>query len=180
MRERWMIGLVAAITVIGVGGIGFAAFTTTATVNGTATGGTEELHWSGSPTVAPTGSVTGCAPSFSDYDGTGDIAMSIAATGFAPGDTCTVTETLVNGGSVGLTVATGPAAITGVTNVNSNTCQANEWTATSTVNDASSTTLAPSGTTLYTITVGLNSNAGNECQGATATFSDTLTGTSFA
>lgn len=175
MRGNWLLGLVTVVALVGAGGIGFAAFTTTATVNGSATGGTAELHWSGTPSTSASGYVTGCSPSFGTSDGIGATVMTIAAAGFAPGDSCTVTENLVNGGTVGLTFTSAPT-ITGITNGNG--CGTNEWTIGDNV--ASSGNQAPGSTFAFTVTVTLNSGAGNECQGAVAALSDVVTGTSYA
>lgn len=180
MGSRMVLAMVAAIAIVAVGGIGFATFTATATVNGTATGGTAELHWSGAPTYAyGSGYVTGCSPSFSGYDGTGDTVMTINAAGFAPGDYCQITETIVNGGTVGVTLSSSPG-ITGVTQAPGapyGICYGYEWGLTDTVSGQS---LAPGGSTSLTFTVSLSGSAGNECQGAVASFSDAITGTSYA
>jgi len=177
MGTRALMGLVAVIAVVAVGGIGFAAFTANAYVNGNATGGIAEVHFSGSPTVVNTGYST-CTVGFSSYDDYygDDNVMSITAGAFAPGDYCQVSENAVNGGSVALTVTSGGPSITGVSGGAG--CGGNEWTVTDNGpwgNQAPGATFGP-----VTLKIVLNSNAGNECQGATASFSDTITGTSYA
>lgn len=178
MGKRWMLGLVAVFAVVAVGGIGFAQFTANAYVNGSATGGIAEIHFSGSPTVTNTG-YTSCSPGFSSYNDVYgyDNVMTITANYFAPGDWCQVSEYAVNGGSVGLSVSSGSGPyITGVSG-GSGFCTASEWTIT---DNGPWGDVAPGGTFVVTVTVTLNSGAGNECQGATAGLSDTLTGTSYA
>ncbi len=177
MGKKVMMGLVALVAVIGVAGIGFAAFSANAYVNGTATGGIAEVHFSGAPTIANSG-YTSCSVGFGSYQ---DVlsdpnVMTITAGAFAPGDYCQVTETAVNGGSVGLTVTSNGGAITGISGGSG--CGANEWT----ISDSGPAfgNQAPGATFPVTVTIQLNSGAGNECQGATASFSDTLTGVSYA
>ena len=177
MGSRMVLAMVAAIAIVAVGGIGFAAFTANAYVNGNATAGYAEVHFSGPYSTSVSGQVI-CSASFSssgDYL-SDDNVMTITATGFAPGDYCTVSESAVNGGTVGETVSsTGPAigTISGGSG-----CGSNEWTAT---DNGPWGSVGPGGTIDYvTVTISLNSNAGNECQGATAPFSDTLTAVSYA
>lgn len=43
MAQRWLIGVIAAFAVIGMAGVGFSAFTATATVNGSASAATVEI-----------------------------------------------------------------------------------------------------------------------------------------
>jgi hypothetical protein len=172
MGNRLVLAMVAAVVLVAVGGIGFAAFTATATVNGTATGGTAELYWSGSPAVYTSGYVMGCAPSFSGSPAT---VMTLAPTGFAPGDYCQVYETLVNGGNVGVTLSSAPT-ITGISGGSG--CTTGEWTISD--NSGAAPALAPGNTYSFEVTVSLNSGVTNECQGATASISDVVTGTSFA
>ena len=177
MRNKGLVAIAAIVAVVAVGGIGFAAFTANAYVQGTATAGTAEIHFSGSPTVTPYGSYVSCGTaSFSSYqDPLSDYnVMTVAPTGLAPGDNCAYTETAVNGGTVGFSVtsAFGTPTVSG-----GNGCILGNWTYT---DNGPWGNVAPSGTFSVTVTVGLISGAGNACQGATLTFSDTLTGTSYA
>jgi hypothetical protein len=177
MGNRLVLTMVAAVAIVAVGGIGFAAFTANAYVNGTATGGLAEIHFSGSATVTPYGSYVSCGtPSFSSYGDplSDDNVMTVAGTGFAPGDSCTYTETGVNGGSVGVNVA---SAFGGQSISGGSGCTTSEW---SLSDNGPWAGVGPSGTFPVSVTVTLSSGAGNECQGATLSFSDTLTGTSYA
>ena len=177
--------MAAIVAVVAVGGIGFAAFTANAYVNGSATGGIAEIHWAGSPTETPTGYVSCPAPTYSSYQDAlaANNVLAFAATGFAPGDSCTVADTAVNGGSVGISVVStiGSFSISG-----GNGCTASEWTMTDSggasygVSHGSFGNQAPGATFSVSVTVTLNSGAGNECQSATLSFSDVLTGTSYA
>ena len=177
MSNKGLIALATIVAVVAVGGIGFAAFTANAYVNGTATGGLAEIHFSGAATVTPTGSYVSCGtPSFSSYGDplSDDNVMTIAATSFAPGDSCKYVETGVNGGSVGVNVgsAFGSESISGGSG-----CTVSEWTLS---DNGPWNGVGPSGTFGVSVTVTLNSGVGNECQGAQLSFTDTLTGTSYA
>lgn len=177
MGKRWLLGLVAVVAVAAVGGVGFAQFTANAYVNGSATGGIAEVHFSGSPGVTNSG-YTSCSVGFSSYnDYYGyDNVMTISAGSFAPGDYCTVSEYAVNGGSVGLSVTSSGPSITGISGGSG--CAAWEW---SVSDNGPWGDVAPGGTFgPVSVTISLWSGAGNECQGATASFSDTITGTSYA
>lgn len=180
MGSRMVLAMVAAIAIVAVGGIGFAAFTANAYVNGTAGAGYAEVHFSGAYSTVVSGQVI-CSAGFSssgDYLGD-DNVMTITASEFAPGDYCTVTESAVNGGTVGETVTSSGAAITGVSG--GDMCGGNEWTTYDNAYPGENYgSYAPGGSFSVSVTIELNSNAGNECQGATASFSDTLTGTSYA
>jgi hypothetical protein len=177
MGNRLVLAMVAAVAIVAVGGIGFAAFTANAYVNGTATGGLAEIHFSGSATVYAYGSYVSCGtPSFSSYGDplSDDNVMTVAGTGFSPGDYCQYSETGVNGGSVGVNVA---SAFGGQSISGGSGCGTNEWTLS---DNGPWDSVGPGGTFTVTVTVELNSNAGNECQSATLSFTDTLTGTSYA
>ncbi len=176
MGNRLVLAMVAAVAIVAVGGIGFAAFTANAYVNGTATGGIAEIHFNGSPVVSSYGSYVACgSASFSSYQDplSDDNVMTVAPTGFAPTDWCEFSEQAVNGGSVGVNVASsfGSESISG-----GNGCTVGEWTLS---DNGPWTGVAPGGTFTVSVTVYLG-NAGNECQGATLSFQDTLVGTSYA
>lgn len=109
MARIWQIGLIAVIAAVAVGGIGFAAFTSTATINGTATGGTLNLQWTpaGTPSLAAgtlleTNVFDGCSATVTPS------LITITATNLAPGDQCEINTSyglfLENTGSLPATV----------------------------------------------------------------------------
>jgi hypothetical protein len=88
MSKRWMMGLAMAVAVVAVGGVGFAAFSSSAVVNGSATAATVSLliypyayecYWTGNFTTYANGtvSVTG-----------GGSSVTMTAGNLLPGTTC--------------------------------------------------------------------------------------------
>jgi hypothetical protein len=95
--------MAAIVAVVAVGGIGFAAFTTTAYVNGNAAAGTlGPLTWSDLGTPVATSTYVGCTVSTGNHSVTGTTQddLFIGATNLAPGDQCTFTADLNNLGSI--------------------------------------------------------------------------------
>jgi len=170
MGKRWLAGLVVVVAIAAVGGIGFAAFTTSAFIKGNASAGTlGPLYWS---------DVSGCSASTSTTNN-GSDTLVITALNMAPGDSCTVTGTLNNGGSL-------PANVySEVTCVNpAEDCLVfTYWDSFSPYPngyDVSGGPFGPlavpaEGSIPYTGTLGLPSGLGNEYQGITCQFEITLT-----
>ncbi len=100
MGKHWMMGLVAVVAVVAVGGIGFAAFTTSAYINATAQAGTlGPLYWSDASEPAPTESFDACNSFITTTLNTSDT-FDFTAGNLAPGDSCTFSANLNNGGSI--------------------------------------------------------------------------------
>jgi hypothetical protein len=98
MAKRWLVGLVAVVAVVAVGGIGFAAFTSSAYITANGNAGNFYLFWNG---ISGTGSqsyVT-CTGAVSTTTNTSDT-LTVNAGNLAPGDYCTFTSQLKDGGSL--------------------------------------------------------------------------------
>jgi len=108
MAKRWLVGLVAAIAVVCMAGVGFSAFTAQATVNGAATSATMGLEIVGNFT-------TGCyynlnvAGAPGNYSFSGENAaktsISLTAANLTPGINCRAYLELENTGSVPVNVS---------------------------------------------------------------------------
>lgn len=181
MARIWQIGLIAVIAAVAVGGIGFAAFTSTATINGTATGGTLNLQWTptgtpsiGAGTLVETNAFDGCSATVAPS------LITITATNLAPGDECYINTSyglfLENTGSLPATVPwtfasdyiwSGGTAACPTSNFNGgDTLYAGTYIvpAGGYVGQGS----VVSGTPIVVI-IGLDSGTGNACQGVSAT-----------
>ncbi|HTP56013.1 MAG TPA: hypothetical protein VML53_05030 [Thermoplasmata archaeon] len=112
MAKRWLVGLVAAVAVVGLAGVGFSAFTATATVNGYATAGSVSLQITETGGYAcfylpdtPYGYAS--APgnvSFSPIrDGGTEVSLNVS--NLTPGVICSGLILLTNAGSVPLNVS---------------------------------------------------------------------------
>lgn len=96
MGKRWVTGLVAVVAVVALGGIGFAAFTASATINGSATAGTfGPLTWGQEPTNTPTVTdASACAAGTA----AGSAWTGLTGKNLSPGDGCLFHDSLkVNG-----------------------------------------------------------------------------------
>jgi hypothetical protein len=152
-KTLWVAAL--AVTLLAVGGLGFAAFTSTYFVNLSGTGGTLSLGLSNlnTRTSAP---YVSCATS-----GGGNNWLNISAGPFAPGDWCAVFGNVTNTGNV-------PANVT-----------VHNWFSTSSPGcflwklllpqAGSSQTVWPEGSVAFEVAIQLNSQATNSCEGATGT-----------
>ena len=113
MVRKWMVGLVAAIAVISVGGVGFAAFTSTVSIQLNATAGSLNIEWIGPSSPAMTGTNTWdkCIASLTAK------ALTITAGNLAPGDVCTLPASdgvfVTNTGSIPGTLSLYDASRTG-------------------------------------------------------------------
>lgn len=108
MGRKWALGVIGILSVAALAGIGFAQFTSTATITGSASVGTYgpvAYTQIGTSTATPSGSVATCGISGSVY----------AASGFGAGDTCTISGTLSVGGSLGSASLTESVNVTSVT-----------------------------------------------------------------
>lgn len=108
MAKKWVTSVVCAFAVLSISGIGFAAFTATATVNGTASAGTMGLEII-SAVGADCGSLFGAtapgAGNFTFFDlNPGHTSISARATNLTPGVYCEGGLELQNTGSVPVTV----------------------------------------------------------------------------
>jgi len=168
VARRWLVGMVGVIAALGLAGFGFAAFTSTATITGTAISGQFLLAWDAG--AAGTPSPVDAQSCHTVGSGT---VLTFTGTNFAPGDGCSVTDLLYDTGSVPGTV-TEAYTLTG-----SASCYASNWTYTDTISAAGALGLpiAPGSPVSDTITVTLLGSAGNGCELATVGISATVTGT---
>ena len=109
MAKRWVLGVVGALVVLAASGVGFSAFTTTATVNGSATSASMGLEIVNSADIG-CGSLYGAAVpgpgNFTFYGLTaGMTQISVRATNLTPGVYCQGWIELENVGSVPVTVS---------------------------------------------------------------------------
>lgn len=179
MGKRALLAMAAVVAVVAVGGIGFASWTATVTVGGTATAGTPSLEWNSGALGGGYPTVISSSPGYltcpSAYSGPsspgagGATTMTITAQYFAPGDACTVHEPVQNDGNVGLSLSTNPS----ITANGASVCAG--WSISDTLGV---TSLNPGQATLFTVTVSLSpaASAAN-CASTSASISDTITGT---
>jgi hypothetical protein len=99
MGNRGLMVLATVVAVVAVGGIGFAAFTTTAYVNGYAQAGSLNLFWTNAGEPTPSSSYVTCTAAIT-MTSTASDTLAITATNLAPGDQCKFTATLNNGGNI--------------------------------------------------------------------------------
>ncbi len=185
MGKRLVMGLVAVVAVIALGGIGFAAFSATATINGQATAGSFGLVWGSSPTNSPTQMDSSVC---SAGTASGATWSSLSGSYFAPGDGCTFADSLTVTGNL-------PGTISESLTVSDTAmgCGLQYWTYTDTFvgaqtfssGQANGPVSVPSGTVAVTSgevfsfggTFTLTSGAPNGCQGDVLSISVTITGT---
>jgi hypothetical protein len=120
MGSRLVLALVAAVAIVAVGGIGFAAFTANAYINGTAGAGNVQLAWCnpGYASCAAYYGATGPTTYFASDPGvnicptptvitsvTTEDTLVLSATNLAPGDYCTFTASLDNVGTLPVSVS---------------------------------------------------------------------------
>jgi len=108
MTKRWLVGLVASIAVVSLAGVGFSAFTATATVNGSATAATMGLEIVQNYT-------TGCYSNLNTPGAPGNYSfanenaaqttISLIASNLTPGINCRAYIELENVGSVPVNVS---------------------------------------------------------------------------
>jgi hypothetical protein len=168
--------LATIAVVVAVSGIGFAAFTSSAYINGSAAAGTFYLYWSnpgasGSQpyNVCPVGTIT----STSNESDT----LVISASNLAPGDYCTFTATLNDGGSL-------PGQVWDSITSLSASCW---WFYSDNFGGHAAPPLpeplrgpigiSPSSPIAYSANLGLNGGQTNGCQGATLSFTLTFSAT---
>jgi hypothetical protein len=98
MITKTMIVSLFALSLLALTGIGYATFTSTIYVNGTATAGTLNIAFAASPYLA-TGTTSPVGAGTCSFSGTGS-STTLTVTNMAPGDTCTATITVANTGSL--------------------------------------------------------------------------------
>lgn len=170
MGRKWVLGMVGVVAALALGGIGFAQFTSTATITGNATAGTfGPLTWDHGATGTPS-PVDSQACSTSGSGST----LTLSASNFAPGDTCSVKDALTNHGTLpGL--LTESYTLTG----SSANCPGTEWSYSDTITATPSPGLPISagGSITDTIVIGLSASAGNPCMNQSVSLSAVVTGT---
>lgn len=122
MRNKGLLTIAAIVAVVAVGGIGFAALTSTLTVTVNATAGNWYIDGSvsGTYTAGSSGLAGNCVPTSQNY-GTGGgsapltpaqtYSLTVTATLF-PGDKCVVTMNIDSAGTLGINVGTFTYAVT--------------------------------------------------------------------
>jgi len=112
MAKRWLVGLVAAVAVVGLAGVGFSAFTATATVNGYASAGSVSLQITETGTFScfylpdtpyPYAPAPGNIAFSPIRDGGTEVSFNVS--NLTPGVICNGGVLLVNEGSVPLNVS---------------------------------------------------------------------------
>jgi hypothetical protein len=101
MTNRWIVGILGVLAVAALVGVGYSAFTATATVNGTASAGTAAII----VTSNDAGSCfyPGGAPApgtFSFSENAKNTVLSITITNMVPGGVCSTIATVSNVGTV--------------------------------------------------------------------------------
>jgi len=192
MARKWVIGLIALLIAVTMGGIGYAQFTSSVSLSVNASAGTVALSW-----IDSTPTLTGC-PAYATCSASLTAgALSMTCGPLAPGDSCTLPQSdgvyLENSGSLPATVSlafvsqTGPGCFQFADNLffSSNPAITNPFTYTFPIG-ASDTGNLPGAygvpltgdtplTGAYTATITLPADAPNSCQGATDTASWSIT-----
>ncbi len=100
MVKRSLLTIGVIVAVVGMSGVGFASFATSAFLNGSATAGTlGPLTWSNLGTPTMSNSYVTCSVSTSQTHNASDTLV-VTVGNLAPGDYCMFTGTLSNAGSI--------------------------------------------------------------------------------
>ncbi len=100
MVKRSLLTIGVIVAVVGMSGIGFASFATSAFLNGSATAGTlGPLTWSNLGTPTTSASYNTCTVSTSETHNASDTLV-VTVGNLAPGDYCTISGDLSNAGSI--------------------------------------------------------------------------------
>ncbi|MGC2288516.1 MAG: hypothetical protein WA688_01485 [Thermoplasmata archaeon] len=187
MGQRWVMGLVAVVAIVAIGGIGFAAFSTSAYISASAAAGTfGPLYWSGAATPTGSEAFDACSSSIGTTTNTSDT-FDLTAGNLAPGDYCSFSATLNNGGSIPASVYAEVSSYTGAgcpvtTLFDSLTGPVQPGETTGTF--AGPILIGAYGSVPYsaelaltTTNLGLPSGVGNADQGVTCTFTVTFSAT---
>jgi hypothetical protein len=175
-RTMWLTLL--AIGAMAVSGIGFAAFTASATSTTTAYAGNLSLSWNTATTQTPpaAASNTGEAYQTCGVSGLGTSALTVSTNYYAPGDWCWVTATVKNTGNVPTvycvgTFSSGGSCIPAAVSVSSS--QPSCWQS---VGPTPATGVINPGSSSTTISWGIevNDGVGNECQNSVGTLTFTV------
>jgi len=177
MGKRWLMAMVAVVAVVAVGGIGFAAFTANAYIGASAQAGTLSLYWGAPGGTMPTGtgsqSYNTCPAGLLSEKNTNNDTVTFSAGNLAPGDYCTFSATLYDGGSLPGTVtaiAVGPSVST--------ICTLSDGYGTAISHPAVSWgSISPTTPISYTASIGLEAGLGNSYQGSSCSFTITVTAT---
>jgi hypothetical protein len=106
MGNRLLMVMVTAVAIVAVGGIGFAAFTSTITANISSTAGTISLVWGGFTYNAyhEDGTPATYVSCSATAGGAGYASVSISVTNLAPGDYCVIQSNIIDAGNIPGTV----------------------------------------------------------------------------
>jgi hypothetical protein len=175
MGSRLVLAMVAAVAIVAVGGIGFAAWTSSVTVSGSGTAGAVTLTWCSANGV-PTGACT-ASPSFT---GTGGCSISasgsvltLSGDNLGPSESCDFTAAILDTGSLPATVTESGTNGYAINNP-SETASGGGFSyggITYTDDGYSNEPIASGGTLSYSATLSATASGG------TVTFTITLTGT---
>jgi hypothetical protein len=169
--------MAAIVAVVAVGGIGFASFTATAYLNGSAQAGTIQLQWGADPVATPSATYVTCSAVVGETTTAGDT-LTVSASNLAPGDSCSFADSLNDVGSLPGTTYAQLQAPTFAGGDSS-------WFATDTYGTHSyppvesplgPISIAPGAPIAYTLTWGLNSGDASN-QGASVSFTILFTAT---
>jgi hypothetical protein len=180
MGSRLVLAMVAAVAIVAVGGIGFAAFTASVYVDGSGAAGSVALSFTSNPYGTAASSPAGATCAIQSYGGsTGTI--TVAASNLEPGQYCTFTLSVQNVGTLPITSETSTYAYVSGSVCNSGGQMNCIWvsdgiglnTETGT-SGSDSTTIPVSGEYTYILYVELP--GGSTIQSTALSFTITLTG----
>ncbi len=181
MGKPWVLGLLAVVAVVAVGGIGFGAFTSSAYVQVQATTGTVgPLVWGPSPAYGGFAANDVCSAVRGTTSSAGDT-LFLTASNLAPGDICSYGDSLSNLGSlpavVGEQVTSASGTLCPVVAFGDNFFSPSTLIGSGGQVSALQHTVPASSYIQWAGFVHLLPSAGNSYEGGSCTFVVTLTGT---
>lgn len=164
-RSSRLFGVVLVAVIVGAGGVAYAACTTSSGCGNSTCPTSLSFVWESYTTPSPSAPFVKCTTTI-----TSSSLLTIAATHLAPGTNCEFFATLENTGTI-------PATLADVIDPSAS-CPSTNFAYSDNINLAHpAPTISAGGTFLYESILSLLSSAGNGCEGATAAFSVTITGT---
>lgn len=115
MTNRWVVGMLAVLAVAGLVGVGYSAFTATATVNGTATAGNVQLQITSTYTASCNYASGAPAPGIVGVSSNAKYTvLTLTVSNLVPGGVCTTGAIITNVGSVPLVLSDQLNATSGI------------------------------------------------------------------
>jgi hypothetical protein len=101
MTKKWVVGLLGVLAIAALVGVGYSAFTASATVNGTATAGTVSIIVTSPDQGSCAFPSGGPAPgAFTFSENPAQTVLNIGVSNLVPGGVCTTQATIINTGTV--------------------------------------------------------------------------------